>query len=136
MVLCSVGNTRLQQDHCSLLCEQLRPCAPKWKEIAQSLQFTLREIESIASIDNVIERWLLWFPGDVRGSKDYATLEQLQQAVDMAGYSALALELTLSDPGTCLYIILGSMKFNYLRVLSYSLVSVNMLWQLEAQSRI
>ena len=114
MVICSAGNTRLQQDHYGILCEQLRPCAPKWKEIALSLQFSFHEIESIASnpmnltpnscLDDVIRLWLQWAPGDIRGGNNHATLEQLQQAVDKAGYGALSLELTLSDPGmyTCI----------------------------------
>ena len=40
-------------------------------------------------LEDMIGHWLQWAPGDARGSKNHATLEQLQQAVDVAGFGAL-----------------------------------------------
>jgi hypothetical protein len=99
-----VDNTRLEASDYGCLCEKLRPCAAKWKHIAQSLRFTYSEVSNIESnprnmeltscLDNVIGVWLQWAPGDDRGSKDYATLEHLQIAVSKAGCGVVASKLT------------------------------------------
>jgi aminoglycoside phosphotransferase len=96
-------NTRLKGTDYGCLCEKLHSCAAKWKQIAQSLRFTCSEILNIETcprnmelnsyIDNVVGVWLEWAPGDARGSEDYATLEQLQNAVSKAGFGVVASEL-------------------------------------------
>ena len=63
----------------------------QWEHIAQQLGFKAYEIKNIASslvriqdgyfITDVISAWLQWAPGDTRGSKDFATLEALQEAL-------------------------------------------------------
>jgi hypothetical protein len=98
-----VDNTRLKATDYGCLCEKLHRCAAKWKQIAQSLRFTYSEINNIKTcplnmdldscIDDVIGVWLQWAPGDARGSEDYATLEQLQNAVSKAGFGVVASEL-------------------------------------------
>jgi hypothetical protein len=98
-----ITGTRLKAADYGCLCVKVRPCAAKWKLIAQSLRFTHNEISAIEAnprnvqpnsyLDNVVGVWLEWAPGDARGSEDYATLEQLQIAVNKAGYGAIASEL-------------------------------------------
>ena len=89
------------------LCEQLQPCAAKWEDIAKFLGFKDYEIANIKAdptkligapgsyMDEVISQWSHWAPGDARGSRDYATLEQLKVAVDKAGFHDIAAELRL-----------------------------------------
>jgi hypothetical protein len=99
-----VDNTYLRATDYGCLCEKLRSCAAEWRLIAQSLGFTFSEIAIIETnpknvrptsyIENVIGVWLEWAPGDARGSEDYATLEQLQIAVDKAGFGVIASKLT------------------------------------------
>lgn len=98
-----IGNTRIEAAHCGSLCEKLRPCAMKWQQIAQYLQFTSCEISNIKNnpenlqsnsfLDVMVGEWLEWAPGDARGSEKYATLEQLQAALIRAGYDVIASEL-------------------------------------------
>ena len=91
------------------LCEQLRPCAAKWEDIAKFLDFKDYEIANIKAdptklhgapgsyLDEVISQWARRAPGDARGSKDYATLEQMKSAVDKAGFPDIASILILSN---------------------------------------
>ena len=113
------------------LCERLRPCAAKWKLIAQSLRFTHDEILTIEAhrnnegptscLDNVIGDWLQWAPGDARGSEHYASLELLKDAVSKAGYGAIAVKLT---EGRC--IVMGCTKFTKLKVQQYGLICMRL----------
>jgi hypothetical protein len=99
-----IDNTRLKATDYGCLCKKLHSCAAEWQCIAQSLRFTFSEISTIEAnprnvrptsfINNVVGLWLEWAPGDARGSKDYATLEQLQNAVSQAGFGVVASELT------------------------------------------
>ena len=105
--LYSIGRTLIEDHHWGTLCEQLRPCAAKWDDIAKGLKFKGSEIENIRAdltrlvnspgsyLDAVLATWPCWAPGDKRGTKDYATLEALKRSVDSAGFGKIAEELTL-----------------------------------------
>ena len=102
-------HTCLKSHHYGTLCEQLHPCAHKWREIASGLRFQPYEIENIQAnplklinapgsyLGAVIENWLNWAPADARGSKDFATLECLKQVVDKVGFPGVAAGLKLED---------------------------------------
>lgn len=104
---CSTGRTLIEDRHYGTLCEQLRPCAAKWDDIAKGLKFKGYEIGNIRAdpmklinapgsyLDAVLATWPLWAPGDKRGTEDNATLEALKSAVDSAGFGKIAKELTL-----------------------------------------
>ena len=95
--------------HYGILCQQLRPCAAKWREIAQGLRFHPGEIANIhadqahlaggpgAYMDAVLSVWMEKGPGDDRGSTDVATLEELVLAVRRANCGRIAQDLTLTD---------------------------------------
>ena len=105
----ATGRTLIKSYHYGRLCEQLRPCAAKWQNIAQSLGFEANEIENIKAdptklinppgsyMDCIIDKWSHWAPSDARGSNDYATLEALRDAVNKAGFSDIAPNLTIAD---------------------------------------
>ena len=68
-----------------------------------NLNFKDYEIEKIRkdlhhSLDNtqlyaVIQTWLCWAPGDARGSRSIATLEELQSALNGANFARIILKL-------------------------------------------
>jgi hypothetical protein len=105
--LINAGRTTIEDHHYGQLCEQLRPCAASWDDIAKHLGFKGHEIANIKAdplkllsapgsyMDGVIEKWSHWAPRDARGSEDYSTLEALRTAVDKAGYPDIALKLKL-----------------------------------------
>ena len=41
-------------------------------------------------LSTMLEKWLQWAPGDSRGSKNCATLENLKSALPEAGFGATA----------------------------------------------
>ena len=77
--------------------------------IAEGLRFKPYEIENIQSdplklcgapgsyLGAVLSTWMLWAPGDARGSKEFATLERLKEVVDRVGYPTIAANLKLED---------------------------------------
>ena len=105
--LYSTGRTLIEDHHWGTLCEQLRPCAAKWDDIAKGLKFKGSEINNIRAdptrlvnspgsyLDAVLATWPCWAPGDKRGTEDYATLEALKRSVDSAGFGKIAEKLTL-----------------------------------------
>lgn len=107
--LSPVGGTLVESDHSNILYDQLKPCAPKWDDIAKGLRFKADEIAKIEAdpkkmrnapeswLGAVIDSWVHWVPGDTRGSKDYPKLERLKKAVDRAGYGDIAAKLNLED---------------------------------------
>ena len=101
--------TRLnEKDHHRTLFTQLREHAAKWRIIGTHLGFHQGELDNIQSnpmlltqgpplsyLSELLSTWLQWAPGDGRGSKDFATLEALKDAVSQAGFGRTALDLTI-----------------------------------------
>ena len=106
---CVAQRTLVESRHYGILCQQLRPCAAKWREIAQGLRFHPGEIDNIQAdpmkmmgapvsyMDAVLKVWMEKGPGDDRGSTDVATLEELVLAVRRANCGRIAQTLTLTD---------------------------------------
>lgn len=98
----------MYQQHVSGICQTLAPYAADWKEIATGLGFKPYEIKNIAAspmdligapksyLLAVIGRWSQWAPSDARGSKSYATLENLRAAVNSADLGIAAENLVLN----------------------------------------
>lgn len=90
------------------LCEQLRPCASKWDLLAKELDFKVYEIDNLKAnpmnlisapfsyLNEIISLLLNRAPGDARGSKNYATLDDLKDAVERAGFLDVAKKLAIS----------------------------------------
>ena len=88
--------------HYGTLCEQLRPCAHKWTQIAQGLQFTNNEIANLQAdpvkllggaesyMSGVIS---VWINRGAAGGREEATLNALQQAINQAGFGRIQLTL-------------------------------------------
>ena len=98
----NTDNVPLQDtDHPSLY-EKLKEHSYKWKEIGTLLRFRPGELDNIEArplllsgapkswLSAMLAEWLQWAPGDARGSTDFATLNSLRQALDIAGLSATA----------------------------------------------
>ena len=97
--------------HASLL-SQLSKHATKRRDIGSCLGFHQGELNKITSIplyqsqapkswlSEMIAEWLEWAPGDKRGSKHYATLNSLKDAVRDAGLGRTAKDLTLTSTQT------------------------------------
>ena len=47
----------------------------------------------VSYLNTMLSSWLRWAPGDARGSRDYATIQNLKTAVDRAGLGVVAQEL-------------------------------------------
>ena len=104
---CVAQRTLVEPHHYGILCQQLRPCAAKWGEIAQGLRFHAGEIANIQAdpmkligapvsyMDAVLSVWMEKGPGDDRGSTDVATLEELVLALSRANCGRIAHTLTL-----------------------------------------
>lgn len=83
----------------------LQPYSNRWKEIGKCLGFRAAELSLIESsptllpsapssyLTAMLSDWQQWAPGDARGSTDYATLDSLRAAVDVAGLGVIAEEL-------------------------------------------
>ena len=99
--------TKLEKEHLSSLYRQLSEHASKWKEIGTYLGFhggELSNIEAKPSLHHespkgflleLLSEFLEWAPGDSRGSKEYATLGALKEAVRDAGLGKMAAELAI-----------------------------------------
>ena len=95
-----------EKDLPSLL-RQLKKHASKWREIGIHLEFLPGELDNIEARPNLsqgapvswfgatLESWLQWAPGDSRGSTNFATLEDLKDALSEAGLGASAHDLRL-----------------------------------------
>ena len=86
------------------ICDKLRPHAYLWRTIGLGLGFLAAELNCIeanhrndinSSLHTMLDSWLQWAPGDIRGSRDYATVRSLSTAVDKAGLGVLAQDLSL-----------------------------------------
>ena len=96
-----------ERDHHTTLISQLGEHAAKWKVIGTYLGFRQGELEIIEGspllltqaplsyLNKLLSTWYRWAPGDGRGSKDFATLEALKDAVSQAGLGKVAHELTV-----------------------------------------
>lgn len=85
--------------------DKLHPCAARWETIARCLGFKNYELELIGAnpqhlstapfsyLRAVLAQWLIWKPGDVRGSENYATLDSLSKAVRIAGFAQISRQL-------------------------------------------
>ena len=98
-----------EKDHYTKLLSQLRVHAAKWRDIGTYLGFQPGELNIIQSnpmlltqgppqsyLNTMLAEWFQWAPGDGRGSKDFATLGALKNAVSLAGLGKLATELTIA----------------------------------------
>ncbi len=74
----------------------------RWRDIGRALGFTENEMNLIESnhsllrespksyLREMLSQWLEWGPGDLRGSKNYATRESLHAALLQANLAQLA----------------------------------------------
>ena len=93
-------STRLADIHMSSLLQQLSVHAMKWREIGTYLGFRPGELDNICGhsllisptdwLREMLSQWLQWAPGDSRGSKSFATLEDLKTALYQAGLGVTA----------------------------------------------
>ena len=101
--------TRLTKHHRYVLFEQLSNCADQWRKIGTYLKFTQSELNmfetqvfllnpqqaSLTFLDGMLSKWLLWHPGDGRGSNNYPFLEDLKDVLRLAGLREAADNLNL-----------------------------------------
>ena len=118
-IICSVGNfgaasiqihtsesqTPLNQHNHSVLFKQLQIHSAKWREIGLHLGFLPSELDEIQArpflmsgapkswLSAMLADWLQWAPGDSRGSKKFAMLEDLKVALQESGLANLAHDL-------------------------------------------
>ena len=95
-------STELDEEHHSSLLEKLTIHSVKWREIGSLLGFLPRELDNIQArpfllsnapnswLDAILAEWLQWAPGDSRGSTNFATLEDLKEALYKAGLVQIA----------------------------------------------
>ena len=98
--------------HLAHLLSQLERRATKWRDIGTHLGFLPGELNIIENkplllqeapkswLRAMLEEWLEWAPGDKRGSKSYATLNSLRNALREAGLGVTAERLTLQPEHT------------------------------------
>ena len=107
-------NRRLYLHDFTTLYKQLSTNSYKWSTIGAHLGFLPNELKKIQArpelllsgapdsfLREMLSDWLHWTPGDGRGSKSYATLYDLSNALDKSGLGDAActlLETTFSDP--------------------------------------
>ena len=96
-----------ERDHHTKLLDQLKLHATKWRNIGTYLEFQQGELDIIESkpmllvqgplgyLNEMLSEWYQWAPGDGRGSKDFATLEALTNAMRQAGLGRAANDLNL-----------------------------------------
>ena len=94
------------RDHGSLL-RQLSTHAAQWRNIGTALGFAQGEMDNIHSntllqpgsptswLSKMLSQWLEWAPCNARGSRDFATLEGLREALKAANLGATAHDLHL-----------------------------------------
>ena len=93
-----------EQDHKNLL-EKLVKHSAKWREIGSYLGFLPSELDNIQArplllaaapnswLDSMLTEWLQWAPADSRESTSLATLENLGEALNKAGFHQTAQSL-------------------------------------------
>ena len=96
------SRTELDSNHYSEICRQLVSVKHQWEDIALALGFKDHEVENIKrdlplqvsgnQLYKVISFWLCWGPKDKRGSKDIATLEALQEALNQTNNARIKLK--------------------------------------------
>ena len=98
------SRTELDSNHYSIICSQLASVKHQLEDIAWALGFREYEIMEIKRnvsqytgnhLYAVISLWLLWHPQDKRGSKDIATLEALQEALNQTNNARIKLKITM-----------------------------------------
>ena len=99
-------STKLSESNHSVLYEKLNEYSAEWREIGTYLGFRPRELNEIQArpplyatapksvLNAMLADWLQWAPEDQRGSKSYATLEGLRDALNKAGLSEAAYSIT------------------------------------------
>ena len=97
------SRTELDSNHYSEICRHLVSVKHQWEDIALALGFKGHEIENIKrdltlqlsgnQLYEVISFWLRWGPKDKRGSKDIATLEALQEALNQTNNARIKLNI-------------------------------------------
>ena len=109
IITCRPSN-KLSEEHCLTLYCQLRYCSDKWRELGVHLGFREGELDNIKAspillwrapygfLEEVLFQWLRMYPGDFRGSTNYANLEALKDALMKCGLGRIAEDLT-TDPG-------------------------------------
>ena len=93
----------LGEEHHLVIFEQLQKHSSDWMKIGTYLGFYPNELKKIQTspslyfsgpdgswLSTLLEKWLQWAPGDRRGSKKFATLENLKSALSKAGFGATA----------------------------------------------
>ena len=102
--------TILTKNNHAVLFEQLSNYANQWREIGTYLKFIQSELTRIESqyslpwfvvdpqqpnsiLDKMLYQWLQRYPGDSRGSNNYAILEDLKDALRLVGLTADDLHL-------------------------------------------
>ncbi len=98
----SESQPSLTEKQHSIILDQLHKHSPDWKIIGRHLEFLPCELDNIQArplllpkapdswLSVMLQEWLQWAPGDSRGSKDFATLENLKLALLKAKFGATA----------------------------------------------
>ena len=99
--------TELDSSHYSEICQQLDSVKHQWENIAMALGFKDHEIEDIKrdlslqvsgnQLNKVISFWLRWCPKDKRESKDIATLEALQEALNQTNNARVEVKISMNS---------------------------------------
>ena len=104
-----VGLPRIIGDrHHGIIYQRLTLYATKWRDIGMALGFLEGELDNIQSnpmlltqtppkswLSEMLSQWLQWGPGDARGSKDYASIESLKEALLNLNLAQLAREFVM-----------------------------------------
>ena len=102
------GKVRLINKNLPIIVRRLKVHAAKWRVIGLHLGYLSGELDNIEATPSLmlgapltwltamLERWIQWAPGDGRGSADFATLEDLKDALCEAGLAATAHDLNVN----------------------------------------
>ena len=105
MSSCEDVNRRLYLHNFTTLYKQLSSNSAKWNMIGLNLGFQPSELQIIRArpflqsgapeswLGTMLSEWLEWAPGDGRGSKGYATLHDLKDALVECGLRETARSL-------------------------------------------
>ena len=108
MISCFVVFTelsRLSRNDRREIRKAVHPHVSKWRLIGQSLGFSSRELDNIESkprlfigapysyLDDMLEEWHQWIPGDARGSDECASRKSMRIAMTDVGLGLAACEL-------------------------------------------
>ena len=97
---------QLSNDHFSNLFGKVSRHSAKWREIGVHLGFHPGELDDIQArplllsnapkswLEAMLAEWIQWAPGDGRGSKGYATLHSIWNALVMSGEREAAQSLS------------------------------------------